>query len=398
MLLAGAMPTARLVRAVVVLGLVARTADATTLADRLGSGFSSLSDAFGSTVARSLPLVAASAGVRFYLDLESGGYVRERAPAGQLFIERADVLGYGRWNVSLSWERIVFDRFDGQPLDDLSDPHPTLAPDGTPLYSLSHTDFHVEAQQVTASVTYGVTDALDVNLAVPIIYTALGRSDEVRILAPGNEGTIEAGSAASKTGVGDIFLRGKLRLLARDRFSLASGLMLRLPSGDPDEFQGTGDVGVVPMLYASTARWTRGAVSLQGHVNTGFDVDANDLNRSEARWALGLDAGLGSQATAALGFVGRDGIGRIAPPGTFDELHCLDPVGVCRADPAGSRKALLPVFGFTGGRPDYVDLSVGGRIVLWRDTLIVLANVLIPLTDQGLHHQPIPIVGLEAAF
>jgi hypothetical protein len=45
------------------------------------------------------------------------------------------------------------------------------------------------------------------------------------------------------------------------------------------------------------------------------------------------------------------------------------------------------------GRPDFYDLSIGG--IVWRDTVIAFANVLVPLNDDGRRD---PAVGLEAAF
>lgn len=376
-----------------------RPARATTLAERVGKNFAAISDTFAKTVGRSLPIIAASAGVRFRFDPALGTFERERSLAGQLYMESAEPLGKAHWNVSVTYQRVHLDEFDGHPLDDLSDRRPVVHSDGTPLFTLPHTSIDVEAQEVSTSVTYGLTDDLDVNLTVPVVYTALERTDDVVLLFPDAPPDGQSHDAASKTGVGDVLVRGKLRLLARSPFSLAGGLTLRLPSGSADDFHGTGDVELVPMLYASSARWSPLRwLTIRGHLNAGMSFDASDVNQSEARWATGLDADFGSRVTAALGFLGRDAISRIAAPGAFDAPRCLDPISVCQRDPSGSRKGSLPIFGFRGGRPDYVNLSIGGRVFLWRDTLIGVANVLLPLTDQGLRTGPIPLVGLEAAF
>jgi outer membrane putative beta-barrel porin/alpha-amylase len=53
------------------------------------------------------------------------------------------------------------------------------------------------------------------------------------------------------TGVGDLLLRTKYHFLSLNGFNLASGLSLRLPTGDEDDFQGLGDVVVTPYLTVS---------------------------------------------------------------------------------------------------------------------------------------------------
>jgi hypothetical protein len=370
---------------VALLALRVDTAGATTLAERVGQFFAPVADAFGKSVGRALPVVAASSGVRFTFDPETGTFERERAAAGGLYIERADPLGRGHWNASVTWERVQFDEFDGQPLRDLSDPVPVVDTDGTPLFALPATSIDVEAHQVLASVTYGLTDAIDLNVAVPIVHTSVDRRDAFVLLFPGARPGVQTASVDdSATGIGDVFLRGKHRFLVRSGFSVASGLVLRLPSGDPDEFHGTGDVEVAPMLYVSTAaRRAASWLHLRAHLNAGMNFDASHFDQSEGRWALGVDGAVGSWTTVSLGFVGRSAIDRIAAEGAFDAPR-----------PNGS----LPTFGFDGGRPDYVDLSFGGRVFLWRDTLIGVANVLVPLTGQGLSTEPIPLVGIEAAF
>jgi len=59
---------------------------------------------------------------------------------------------------------------------------------------------------------------------------------------------------------------------------------------------------------------------------------------------------------------------------------------------------IAPLFGLTSVRPSYYQLSIGGRLNLWNDTVFGFANVLVPLSDQGIRTAPIPLVGLEATF
>jgi hypothetical protein len=56
-------------------------------------------------------------------------------------------------------------------------------------------------------------------------------------------------ASGSKTGIGDISLRTKYHFWQRDMGGAAVGLNLILPSGDEDNFHGTGDTHVSPFLY-----------------------------------------------------------------------------------------------------------------------------------------------------
>jgi len=368
-----------------------------TLADHFGPRLAPLAQAFARTVARSLPSIAASAGLSYTFDVESGTFRREAPLVGQLLLEHADPIGAGRRNLSLSYERVVFDSFEGQRLGDLEDRRPVIARDGQPLFALPHTRIDAEAQAVNVSATYGLTERFDVNLTVPVVYTALSRTDRVETFFPPAE-TFTAHAAASKLGVGDVLLRSKYALVQTDPLHLAGGLGVRLPSGRADDFQGTGDVEFLPMLYASSRQWERGRIQFQGHLNTGADIDAQNVDAGEGRWSAGLDAGIGQSARLAVAVLGRHGFGRIAPRDFLEFRRCLDRRQRCLDDPLSAKKGPAPLFGLRGDRADYYDLSVGGRLVLWRDTIIGFANVLVPLNESGLRSEPIPLVGLEAAF
>jgi hypothetical protein len=133
-------------------------------------------------------------------------------------------------------------------------------------------------------------------------------------------------------------------------------------------------------------------------MNLGLDLDADDVSQSEGRWALGCDVGIGSRTRAALAFLGRHAFDRLAPASALELPRCLAAPAACQADPSGSPKGSLPVFGFRGERADHVDLSVGGRVHVWRETVMLFANVLVPLTDEGLRTEPIPLGGMEVTF
>ncbi len=371
-----------------------------SLADRVGQRFQDLSDGFARAVGRSLPLIAASSGVEFVYDPETGAYERTSSSAAQLYLERAEAVGRGHWTLSLSYQHVAFDRFEGHDLDHLVDWHPVVADDGEPLFVLPHTSIDIQADVVTASATVGLGHDVDVNLTIPAVYSSLNRSDRVRFLYEGaNPRPMETGSAGSATGIGDIVLRAKYAWLRGRVVDAAFGLLVRLPSADAGAFHGAGTLGVAPLVYVSSPRWETGpSIRWQVHMNVGFDFDADDIAQSEGRWGAGVDVGIGRRVRLAAALLGRHEVSRLIPSGAVDLPRCLEAIPYCQANKTGSRKGRLPVFGFDGRRADYVDVSIGGRVHLWQDTVIAFANVILPLLDQGLTTDPIPMAGIEAVF
>src|SRR2546422_11488586 len=105
-----------LVRAAVIIALcLGRGASAS--AQALQHAFDRANQALFESIGRSLPIISASAGFSYRFDFETGTFVREGALSGQLFVERPDPIGKRRLNVSLSYQRVVFDRVNGKDLD-----------------------------------------------------------------------------------------------------------------------------------------------------------------------------------------------------------------------------------------------------------------------------------------
>src|SRR5262249_4128362 len=142
--------------------------------------------------------------------------------------------------------------------------------------------FDLTSQVFSFFGTYGVTDKWDINVVVPVILTSLDVVANANIHHQGGdhqfllvgqnsydvvEGTtiksirlqfvtvrphqVTGTISDSKFGVGDILLRTKYRLNDQAGMNMAAGLGIRLPSGTPGNFQGTGDTFAGPFLIAS---------------------------------------------------------------------------------------------------------------------------------------------------
>jgi hypothetical protein len=364
-------------------------------ADALVTRADQITQQIATTFVRSYPLIAASAGVAYRFDPVTGNFQREAAIAGQVFLERSSTIGRGRWNLGVSYQRVPLASIEGQDTDSLSDPIPLALVDDTGQVvgqaTLDKLDVSAVTHVTTFSFTYGLTDDADVNLTLPLIAsnTGVGVNATATNFLTGETRTSSTQDDEDDFGAGDLIVRGRYRFLERDAGSLGGGLVVRFPTGDVDRLRGTGEYEVMPALYASSRTWHAASwAQLSLHLNLGVDIVTGDLGQSEGRWGIGCDWGVTERATLGLAFLGRHPFEPPVEEGFYDLVRVLP----------GPRLGTAPLFGLTGDRPDYYDMSFGGRASVWRDMVIAFANVVVPLNDAGVRTGVIPLVGVEVAF
>ena len=377
------------------LACVALGAPAASRADIIEDIGDQLTRGTAEAFVRSYPVIAASAGVTYRFDPLTGAFERQAAMVGQLFLERAEPIGRDHWNIGVSYQRVALKSIEGKDASALSDDIPIAIVDDklqvVGLVTFDQLSANAVTHIATLSLTYGVTDAADLNLTVPVIVSDL--SSEATAsgldLVTGEFATATERDSETSTGFGDVILRGRYRLLDLDLVKVAAGLVFRFPSGNVDSLRGTGVYEIAPLLYSSTRTWhPRSWARLTAYLNGGVDLIVEDVDASEGRWGVGLDWGITDGATLGLAVLGRHAFQRLASPGFFDLVRVFP----------GPTLGQAPLFGIEGKRPDYYDFSVGGRMNLWRDTLIAFANAVIPLNDAGIRTDVIPLVGIELAF
>jgi hypothetical protein len=365
-----------------------------------GSAFDALAEQLANTAARSIPVVSASAGFTYRYNAELEVFERTSQTLGPIYLERPDTLGRSKFNVSMSYQYVQFDSYDGQDLDNLHSPYPivTKVRSGGVVTQANATrldyDLALRNNVIGLSGTYGVLDDLDVNILIPLIQTSFdtGVNALVTKTAPAGGafapctsgcGPRTADLDGGAFGVGDILLRAKYLLAHSDRLDTALGLQFRLPSGDQGDFQGTGDFEISPAVYLSTL--IAGRISPQA--NLAFDIDTQSVSQSQARYGIGVDADVLPRLGLSLAFLGRSEFSESASPSETSFLHLV------RGTP---QEELL--LGLDFGRKDYFDLSFGLRAVVWRDIMVFL-NGLYALNDQGLRNDTIiPLIGVEGTF
>ena len=329
---------------------------------------------------------------------------------GPIIGERAETIGKGQINIGVSLSFIDFSTINGDNLGDLVN-QPSIdgrvvsfpVPGGVTLKDgrftnflpvLVHANIDVQATIGTPSITYGVTPDLDVNLSLPLIETYLnvkvnetvpdprlpqfmlrdcstsGSADDPTTCKPGEiQPTMINHQAADRAvGFGDLLLRFKYIVLRDKPVDLAAGLGVSFPSGDPDNFQGTGNYQLQPELVVSKVIAER----FEPLLNLGVNINANNVDRSSFRWAVGGTGIVYGPITAAAVFLGRN------------EFNA-------QTDPISA-----PFF-FQINRNDYYDFSFGLRC-LFAESGVVSANVIVPLNRDGLRADYIPTLGVEYAF
>src|SRR6202022_4250321 len=106
---------------------------------------------------------------------------------------------------------------------------------------------------------YGGADALDIGVAVPVVYVSL--SGELVDTYRGTS-VVQARGKANSFGIADIAIRSKLRLLSGAGGGFAAAFEARLPTGSPENLRGAGKAG-----YKASLIGPAGAGPFETHVN-----------------------------------------------------------------------------------------------------------------------------------
>ena len=387
-----------------------KLADVFTSGELAGLEMGPIGPALANSVASTYPVASASSSVTYAFNPKTETFERQTLVLGPIVGERAETIGQGQINIGVSYSAVDLSTINGNDLGNLvnqasiggqvvSFPVPGGVVRNNGKFTnflpvLVHANIDVEANIGTPSITYGVTPDLDVNLSVPLIETYLnvkvnetvpdprlpefmlrdcnpnGPADDPNTCKP-NEirpTTINRQAGGRATGFGDLLLRLKYVLLRDKPVDLAAGLGVSFPSGDPDNFQGTGTYQVQPEVVVSKVIAER----FEPLLDLGVNLNADDVDRSSFRWAVGSTATVYGPLTAAAVLLGRN------------EFNAqTDPISV-------------PFF-FQINRNDYYDFSFGLRC-LFAESGVISANVIVPLNRDGLRADYIPTLQAEYAF
>jgi hypothetical protein len=359
----------------------------------------------------------------------ANGVMQEATSFGPVLADRAETLGRRRIFVGASYEYFDFDKADGVNLKSFGavfthEPEPTICATipstpclgGEPIYTrdiiATQNRIDVKVHQVTLVGTYGLSDRLDVSVAVPVVDVRVGMSSNATIFnfepppvnhtfAPITDNPRETyispfnailTNSGSTLGIGDLRLRGKYVAWrdAKEKSAVALGLDLRLPTGDAYNFLGSGTWGIRPfVIYSYSAR-------VSPHASAGFEGNGNSI--------LAGDVTTQPVTKAKLPDVFTYSVGADASPVRWLGLSA-DYIGTSLLN--ASRIETSTYTDFVGNNHQNINtfvstvnqsnISAGAKIRPMA-RLLVTGNVLFRLNDAGLHFKPSPLIGVSYTF
>jgi hypothetical protein len=320
-----------------------------------------------------LPIASGSPGFSYRFDRSLGTVGRTTESFGAFFVERSLTAGRKRASVGVDVRLSRFTTLDGF---DLRDGRFTTTANRfvgeTQAFDVETLELEIESKTVTAFGTYGVTDWLDVSIAVPFVDLQIGGH---RVNQYYDQTLVQASANATARGLGDSAVRAKLHLKGGATGVAVAGEFL-LPTGRRDDLLGAGGSSIGGLAIASIER---GAIS--GHVNGGFTLGplADQLH-----WRGAVTASLSPTFTAVGELVGR----RIFGVGGLDYT----------ASPHPSIAGVETIRLSSVGTSLHAATAIGGFKWNVTGTWLVSARVAIALDRSGLRAPVTTIVGLDYAF
>jgi hypothetical protein len=309
---------------------------------------------------------------------------------GPVLTERGETLYHGKLFVASTYQRFRFNSLDGVNLKTIPmvfDFCTNAGQCGT-IATIVRTDAHLD--QYAFFGTYGLTNWLDISAALPVARVSVGATG-VSCVQPYCSFTTAGGEtvafqnaqvSGSSFGLGDVVVRGKAAIIKFEKFRVAGGADLRLPSGTALNFLGAGSVGVKPFLAVSRS----GRVS--PHLNLGYQWNGTSLLAGPVAgekgklpenlsYISGLDVGASKKITFSADFLGE---------------HVVNASRIMRVTTSGVANTTQAKGSFNTARG-----AIGFKWKPWNE-LLITGNVLDKFDHSGLHHTAVPLAGVSYTF
>jgi hypothetical protein len=309
--------------------------DGTTHAAHFNSAFQSefrlMNVALTSQLA-TVPLPSPASGFTYNFDPGTGTFVRSTKSFGPILADRGETIGRGKIAFGYTYQFFSFDHLDGISLADIpavfTHDSPQLGGGRSDVVSTSNT-IEATVSQFTGALTYGLTDRLDVSLAIPVVRTRLSLLSNATIhrVGTGNNlgvhyfrdedaiggfgSTRQYFAEGSAAGIGDLVARVKAMVMREGSRAFAVGFDVRMPTGDEQNLLGSGSLGVRPFAaisasigplspHANVAYQWNGKSELAGNVRLREKADLPD----QFGYAVGGDIVLADRLSVIFDFIG----------------------------------------------------------------------------------------------
>jgi hypothetical protein len=365
----------------------------------------------------SFPLASSAGGFAYRFDPALGVFTRVTDSFGPIYTERVDTIGKGRFNIGLNYSHFTFDKINDLSLRDgdlrLVFTHEDTNHNGNSLSLFFEGDvittqllLDIKTDITAFVLAYGVTDNIDVGVAIPIVKVQMNAIVNASIdrlatgtIAPGihrfqnGESTETFRQSGSATGLGDIVLRTKWRFLEGSKAGVALAVDARVPSGEEQDLLGTGATELKAYIVSSAHLGT-----FNPHLNVGYSWAIESHNSpnvpDEFAYAGGFDWAISPRFTFIVDCLGRT----LRNTGSVDVVDTLFTANAS-TDPANPNivSATLPRLVTRQANITQISGSVGLKINPFANFLLTL-NGLFPLNSQGLQDGFTPLVGIDYSF
>lgn len=355
-----------------------------------------LTNAVGAQAAN-LPISATTSGVSY--TMVRGVPQAATTSAGPVFGERANTLGKGRTLMGVSVNFMSFSKLRGTPLSGLgfNFTHQDNPPAGLgdPVFEDDviqvQSDISLKLLMTSFVFTYGVSDRVDMGIAVPLVNATLSGTSRAQVISSlavtphyfGGTSSSPITSAitstdASSAGIGDVAFRIKGNL-SQSGSKTALGLLgdVRLPTGSVDNFQGTGGTTIRLSGIAS-----RDMGSFTPHLNAGLALRSGDYQTNSIVAAAGFDRLLNPRTTLAIDVLSEFQAGS-------------DPITLPAPVTIGTQ--VIHVTNLENKRNDFVHGSLGLKFSTPQGITGVF-NAVIPIINTGLRPNAVLSLGIEYGF
>ena len=431
-------------------GLVLQNVDFQVLgiANQFQNGLPQALSPLNTSIARQtalLPLASPSSGITFAWDAVSKVFTASTDSFGPILGERADTIGRYRLSVAFAYQYFNFDSNDGVSLKKLpavfTQPD-TLAqqagPNDTPITCsipppdspvnmnkcgfirdiiTSNNRLDLKLHQFTTFVTFGLTNRIDVSMAIPIENVRMGISSDATIQQVSQTGSSQfintttcqpcfnssSSNSSTASGIGDITFRVKGTAWKGEKSSVALGVDVRVPTGDAQNFLGAGAAGFSPFLvWSYHARIS--PHTLVGYEVNGSSIIAGDITTGKKEklpgqltYSAGADVWITKRISAAFDLVGE----QVFQAQRFTKVQLVRPqlcnpndgCATLQSEPTPSDPNLVP----TTGSYNVTNASIGAKVKPF-GRFVVTGNVLLKLNNGGLRAKAVPLVGISYTF
>jgi len=389
-----------------------------------------------------LPIISPSSGFTYKFDSEAGAFVRTTTSFGPIYAERAEAVGRGKFSFGTSYQRFRFSSIDGNDLHKVPVVFSHIentGPGGSrPAYeadviqTTNNVNLNIDSTMMYG--TYGVTDRVDLSVAVPIVSVRMGVTSDatiVRVSGPSftipdrgtfsnphqftsdpNSLTHSYFSNGDASGIGDVSFRVKTSVWRGRNAGLSLEIDVRTPTGDALKLLGSGAVGIKPFVVVSHT-----GKHFAPHVNLGYqwngrsilagDVTGSTISEdatgaaviqngpaikqrlpSQLSYTIGADYGVSKRLTFAFDYLGQT---LVNAPRVFRDNSPTESIA------GGTGTLNLPTI--SGGK-DTTVLSSGATGIKCNlfGNVLLTANLLFRLDNKGLRQDVMPLVALSYAF